>query len=395
MIIKNARLIPELTEGYTEAMGDILIKDNVIMDIKPCGFDFGGDAEIIDAAGQTVMPGLMDIHTHLSAHSLEIGVMNWHGKNIGQELFDSYDHAMAYVKQGYTTLRDLSSIWDVQIYIRDAINTGRLPGPRLFVSSDIITPTEIGNDWFEGLYTVCDSPDAVRKAAREHVAKGVDVIKYLGSGAMLNPGGKPGLQIGTRAEFEALTEIANMHHKPTAVHCHGASGIATCIDVGVTTIEHATLITEDLVERLIKNETSYLVPTYSPGVARMMNACGCDWNKFDCSNAKIKEHYRLMKLAADAGLHLGMGSDIGEDMLIKVPALEIIGRKLCSGFSNLELLKQCTINSAICIGQEETIGTLKVGKFADIIITDGNPDEDIFVLAKPMIHVICNGKVLV
>lgn len=396
MIIKNARLIPQLTEGFKGDSADILITKNKIADIQPCGFDYGDDSEIINANGKTVMPGLLDIHAHVSFHNMNN--LNLDCKSYGEEFLDCYDHMKAYLNQGYTTIRDLGSAWGVAIDLRNMVQKDRLKGPRIISSGTILTPTAPGNDVFGPIYTEVDSPDELRAAARKQITQEVDVLKYMATGAMLNRGGEPGHRITSRAELETLHEIGNMNGVPTSVHCHGAEAIETCIDVGISTIEHATLVTDKAIQMLLENgERSYLVPTYAVAYTVLGNPKDQGLSSYVSDKKAVigRKGYECVRHAYDAGLTLGWGSDIPADAFIATPGLEFIARKNCSDFDDLEMLKQATINSAKIVGLNDQIGTVKVGKLADLIIVDGNPDKDYRAMTKPMIHVIRNGEVMV
>lgn len=405
MIIKNARLISALTEGYSQDMADVRIAENLIADIQPCGFDYGTDDQVIDAAGATLMPGLLDIHAHLSFHSMAF--LSLSEKTYGEEFLDCLDHANAYIKQGYTTIRDLGSAWGIALDVRNLIDRKRLKGPRVLSSGEIITPNAPGNSTFGEIYAQTDSPDGIRAIAREQIVREVDVLKYMATGAMLNRGGDPGHRIATVAELQALQEVAEINGVPTSVHCHGTEAIHRCIEVGINTIEHATLIDDKGIQLLLDNgEKSYLVPTYSVAYTIMggpkdQNQKGNARN--DGMAAYVTDEktkvgmmgYQCIRKAYDAGLTLGWGSDIPCDAFEATPGLEFIARKVCSDFDDLEMLKQATIHSAKIVGLDDKIGTVKVGKIADLILVDGNPDQDYRAMCKPMIHVIRDGEVLI
>ncbi len=403
LVIKNARLIPELTEGYSEKTGDIIIKEDKIVEILPTGTAKAEEgAKIIDAKGKTVMPGIMDLHMHAEM-LLTFENEDPRLKSLTKSVLDSYFHVKDYLKQGYTFLREVGNSNDIGLNLRDLINSGTYVGPRMLSSAEILSPTAPGNSYFGELYQIGDSPDELRKQARNQIERGVDVLKYMATGAMLNKGGLPGARVCTVKELEALQEVAELAGIPTAVHCHGTEAIERCVEVGINTIEHASLINEKTIKMLVDNgEKSYLVPTMAIGYTMLGGPSSKRKGELTGVAANISpdkiyvndQSHACIKNAYKAGLTLGFGTDIPYDSFMKTPGLEFIARKECCDMENIDMLIQATINSAKIIGWDDRLGTLKAGKLADIIIVDGNPDEDHMVMAKPMINVIVGGEVV-
>ncbi len=404
LIIKNARLIPELTEGYSEKTGDIVVENDKIVEILSAGTaTIKEDAKVIDAKGKTVMPGIMDLHAHASM-LYTFKMEDPRLKSATKDVLDAYSHVKDYLTQGYTFLRELGSHKNIALDLRNLINAGVITGPRMLASAEILTPTAPGNSYFMDLYQIANSPDELRGQAREQIERGVDVLKYMATGAMLNKGGLPGARICTVKELESLQEVAELANIPTAVHCHGSEAIERCVEVGINTIEHASLINEKTIKMLVDNgEKSYLVPTMAigytilggPSSKRTGERTGVSANVSEDKIYVNDQSHSCIKNAYKAGLTLGFGSDIPYDSFMETPGLEFIARKECCDMENIDMLKQATINSAKIIGWDDKLGTIKAGKLADIIIVDGNPDEDHLVMAKPMINVIVGGKVVI
>ncbi len=394
-VIQNARLISYLTEGYSESTADIFIKDDLIDEILPCGKQTPpAGATVIDVAGKTVMPGLFDLHCHLYLQSQTCNtdvIM----KNPSEEMFDCWRYSLEYMKQGFTTLRDVGGTMEASIYLRDAINRGDLKGPRIIASGLIMTPTEVGNKTFPLLYAVADSPDALRETARKELEKGADFLKYMGTGAVTNKGGAPASRIATVAELQAVQEVAEMKLTHVAVHCHATEGIEKCVEVGIRTVEHGSLIEEKAIDMLVKSGKTFVIPTFSiftviyedPVTGLMANGS----SKKDI----IKHGFDCLANAYKAGLKLGWGTDIVQTDFIARPGLEFYARKKYSNYSNKDMLLQATKNSAEIICVDDKLGTVKAGKIADLIVVDGNPDEEIEAMMKPMLHVFSNGKKMI
>lgn len=391
--LRNCRVIGALTEGYDKEYADILLSEREIQQIRPCGSIFEGDVEEIDVDGKTVMPGLFELHAHLYATNYDSYRLQC--LDAGTTTFNAYAFAKAYLDAGYTTVRDCGSSHNCVAAIRDAVNKGILDGPNLISCGLIITPTETGNDTFSDIYLEADGAEETRKACRLELQKGNDFIKYMASGAFMNAGGDPGAQVAEREELEAAVKAAERKNTYVAAHCHGTSAIKAAIQAGVRTVEHGTYLDDECLEMLKNSSNTYLVPTGAVGLHILD----------DESTDVTPELYQLSVEAAavetaninkayHAGLKLGFGSDLTMEPFIKHPGYEFIARKEYYTFENIDILLQATKNSAEIVGLGDTLGTIKEGKRADLIVVDGNPDEDIYVMTKPIVHVIKDGKLI-
>jgi Imidazolonepropionase and related amidohydrolases len=393
LVLKNCRLVRALTEGYDEQYGDVLIAGKYIVDIKPSGYEFGGDCEEIDLEKKTLIPGLFELHAHLYGYiynPYELQAMS-----AGKITFGAYSFAKAYLDAGYTTIRDCGSSYNCVAAIRDAVNEGIIDGPRLISSGLIITPTEQGNETFSDLYSEADGPEEVRKACRKELQKGNDFIKLMVSGAFMNVGGDPGIQIADFEEVKAAVDAAKRKGTYVAAHCHGTESIKTAIRAGVRTIEHGTFLDDEVIEMLKNRDDCYLVPTGAIGLY-----CLDESNQdvpqelLEQSKACVEIETSNINKAYRAGLKLGFGSDIDLQAFRSVPGYEFRARKEYYTFDDLDILLQATKNSAEIAGLGDVAGTIKVGKLADLAVVDGNPDEDIYVMTKPVVHVFRDGKKL-
>lgn len=390
-VLRNCKFIPELTEGYDKDFGDLLIKDDRIEAIEEPGFDFAGTFEEIDVEGKTVMPGLFELHTHLTLDNTDYDANLLYDDNT--LLLKSYAFAKEYLKSGYTTVRDAGCRGNVTVALNNAIKEGILVGPRIISSGQIITPTETGNESFGRMYIEADGCDEVRKACRKQFKAGNDFIKVMGTGAFLNNAGDPGMQIVELEELKECVRTAAMKKSYVAVHAHSDAGVRCAIEAGVRTIEHGSFIEEDTVDLLLKTEGTYLIPTAAIGME-------CLSEDNENVTADILEKSRKFEVkekncvngAYRKGLMLGFGSDIDFEAFKRVPGYEFIARKEYYDFENLDILKQATINSAKIIGVDDELGTVKAGKLADLIVVDGNPVEDVYVMGKPLVHVFMEGK---
>ncbi len=391
LVLKNCKFVTELVEGYTQDTGDICIQDDRIVDIKPAN-SVWEDAQVVDMAGKTVLPGLFDLHIHLTISGGDTLIDN--AKTPLAQAYDAAMYAHDTLMAGFTTIRDVGSSYNVAVELRNAIDSGRLVGPNISACGKIITPSESGNDFFKGMYYEADTTDDMWRAVRTEMKNGADFIKIMGTGAVMNPGGNPGESIMTFEELKAVVEAAKFKNTYVATHCHGTDAIKNSIRAGVRTIEHASILDDECIE-MLKDSESYLIPTLSILMGLVKSVP--DSSTFMMAKAQfVLDSLKVgMKKAYDAGLCLGFGTDQGGTPLIHGEnADEFMFRRDFWGMSEIDMLKQATINSAFIIGRDKDYGTLKAGKVADIIAVDGNPLEDISVMKHKLTTVVKSGKVV-
>lgn len=406
LIIQNARLLGPLTEGYDGQFADLWIEDGGIREIRPEGWNPGCSgtvaangcgipegAQIIDAAHHTVMPGLIDMHAHVYLKSLDFAKI----KDLGSadSVLNAYIYAREYLKAGYTTVRDCGCMYNVTVAINDAARRGELDAPRLISCGQILTPTETGNDTFGELYIEADGPDQVRTAARKQFKLKNDFIKYMVTGAFLNEKGSPGMTIAALDELKAAVEIAEMKESYVCGHAHGTAGIKRAIEAGIRTIEHGVFIDDECIDLLQKKaDRCFLVPTGAITLACAGDTENMSANMQEKAEQYFEEERNNINHAYEAGLKLGFGSDLDMENFIANIGYEFTARTDYYHFKPMDILLQATKNSAEILMLEDEIGTVKAGKCADLIITDGNPDEDIRVMNRPLLHVIRGGKII-
>ncbi len=393
-LLKNCRLIPELTEGFVGEMGHVLIDEEKILEI---GKDLwaGEDCQEIDLKGKTLLPGFFDLHCHLYMQDLKD--FAWMDKKGETNVFlDSYDFAREYLKQGFTTLRDAGSAYYMSVKLRELRKRERIEAiPDIISSGRALTPTNPSNDEYSTMYQVCDGRQQVQKAARQQFEAGADVIKYMATGCFLDQSGIPGLTIVTEEELETAVEIAAMRGSYVMAHAHGADGIKKALRAGVYTIEHGSFIDDEAIE-MLKAEESFLVPTGAIGLA-------CKWEDeesglSDAISEKSKIYEAREKYCIDnayrQGLKLGFGSDIDMKTFTENPGMEFRARREWYSFNPLDILLQATKYSAEIAGLLDKKGTIKVGKNSELVAVNGHPEEDIRVMEKLPEYVFFKGIVI-
>ena len=382
LLLRNCRFIPELTEDTDLVCGDVQIVDQKITAILPCGTQVDGDYAELDLQGKTLMPGLIDMHLHLR-----------HYKDLTPVApcdiaYNVLCYANFMLDNGYTTLRDCGDHKSTPAAaLRRAIQAGKFVGPNIYTSGMTIMPTETGGElpWARENHIYADSAQQMRYDVRYVIMEGADFVKLYGSGSMMVEGAQPGNRIMETDEMEAAVKAAAMKSTYCAIHMHGAEGCDTAARVGIRTIEHASFITEDTLRYLDGKEDQGIVIT-----AAIFGSIGDS----PMAKRRMEESFACLRKVKNYNVLVGWGTDISLHDYMADPYLEFKFRKEQLGFSNSEILKQVTMNSAKLMMQDHLFGSVKVGKLADLIVVDGDPVEDLTIMYQKPVHVIKSGKII-
>lgn len=387
LLLKNCRLISELVEGTTLETADILCRNGKIEKIAPCGFDFGvlGGTNEMDIKGHTLMPGFIDAHVHLRMMGRNLSSDPYH---VGAVMIDEIHFADFLLDNGYTTVRDVGdNIANPAQDLRDKINKGEIEGPRIFCSGPTIAPYEFGFDdsYSEPHHYYANDPAEMRARVRFNLMKGADFIKLYGTGSMCVVDREPGYTIMTGDEMKAAVEIADMKETYCAIHCHGERGCDLAAHAGIRTIEHASFIGKHTLE--------YLETRKKEGQGIVITGSVLEDNSWGDHPAGVDDKViNCLKEAKNYDILIGWGTDTSLKFYKEKPYAEFRIRSEKLGFSNIEILKQLTIESAVLMNQNDKIGSIKEEKYADFCVIEGDPVDDITVLYKKPEHVIKEGK---
>jgi imidazolonepropionase-like amidohydrolase/heat shock protein HslJ len=340
--------------------------------------------EILDLGDVTILPGLIDCHTHITTtyeFLLQGGPM--------QDAVTASARAGKTLDAGFTTVRDLWAKDFTDVALRDAIQRGDVAGPRMLVATLAIGSTGGHNEDVEGLSPtirvgggsgIADGVDGVRKLVRYEIKYGADVIKI-----MATEGGGEGRNLANETQFtldemKAIVDEAHRYGMKVAAHAHGTDGIKTAIRAGVDSVEHGTLLDDEGV-RLLKERGTFLVPTGAiwEMEAESEKADDPAWRK-EREDAFRRGSREGFAKAVAAGVKIAMGSDAsvlpqGEN------AKEIVWMA-AHGMTPLEAIRAATVNAAELLGWSDRVGSIAPGKFADIIAVRGNPLQDIATLER-------------
>lgn len=375
MILKNCRLVAALSAVEKTDVYDVSIVDGRIRDIGTPNTLTGND--VLDCGGKTLLPGLIDLHTHVS------GLRGFDAialQNPMKALVQCAEQTQHYLDYGFTTIRDCGSLGRVANHVRDLFAAGVGCGPDIIACGKIITPTEEEYaDPLQTMYAEADGPWEFKKAVRREMAEKADFIKTMASGSAFDPHGIPTQSIIQREELRAMVEAAAMKSTYVAVHAHSDAAIRLCVEEGARTIEHATYISGETVDLLTKTENCYLIPTLAAMYVSHPDAAdGSFWIKrlsvmLDACADGIRKAYL-------AGCKLGFGTDSTVTMDQYEYGVEFRYRKEKCGMKDVDILLQATKYSAEIAGVADRVGTVAPGKTADLILVDGKPDEDISVM---------------
>lgn len=335
-------------------------------------------ATLINGRGLTVLPGLIDCHVHLCLGA-EPDVVKAIGKETPAEtLLKAARLARQTLEAGVTTVRDVGSRDHAIFALKGAIDKGLTPGPRI-VGAGLAICMIGGHARFIGQEV--EGPEQVRKAVREQIEAGAEVIKVIASGGVLTPGTSPDQAQMTLEELRSAVEEAGRAGRKVAAHAHGAAGMKNAINAGVHSIEHATLMDEEAVD-LMQSHGVYMVPTLSAlaTTAACRRGCGIPDSALEKARALTKRHQASFRQAHRRGLLIAMGTDAGTPFNAHGDNAQELDRMVAYGMSPMEAILASTSAAARLIGIEDQVGTLAPGKEADLLLVEGNPLRKIELL---------------
>jgi len=383
-VLRAGKLL-DVKSGKVQANQVVVIEGDKITSIGPASEFKASPADtIVDLSNATVLPGLIDAHTHLTFNP-HFGYETL-AISVPREALTGAHNARLTLEAGFTTVRNVGARGYSDVALRDAINAGDVPGPRMLVSGPALSITggHCDNDLLPYEYHAtsdgaADGIEQVQHKTREIIKYGADLIKVCATGGVLSKGDDPNASQYTLEEMKAIVADAHRLGRKVAAHAHGAQGVIWASEAGVDSVEHGHLMNDAAIATLKKNGT-YLVPTLYL----------VDWQREHAAQANLPDYAkRKMEMVSEVGkanakkaFQAGVKIGLGTDAAVYPHGLNAheLAVYVSLGMTPLQAIQTATINDADLLGWSDKIGTLEAGKWADIIAVDGDPLQDVAIL---------------
>jgi len=383
-MIVRAGLLYDGTLEPPKSNVDVLVADGVVREIRTATGD-------CDLQAPCVTPGLVNAHVHLEASGQPDMMAAFNELTVNQRLLNAVENARKSLEAGVTTVRDVGSSNAIAPDVRDAIVSGKIPGPRMRASGAVLCMTG-GHGWPIG--RPIDSPWDARKGVREQLWAGADCIKLIATGGVLTKGAVPGIAQLTPEELDAAVDEAHRHDVRVAAHAIGTQGIKNALRAGVDSIEHGTMLDEEAIA-LLKERRVFLVPTLTAPTCILNNLESGHQPQFIIDKAQRLNEVMLTSIrkAYDGGVRIAGGSDAGTPYNYHENyALEVELMWAMLGMTPQQALHAATAVAAELIGLHR--GILALGEPADLLLLPRDVGEDVRALQEPTAVVKAGALVL-
>ncbi len=350
------------------------------------------DTTVLHLDGLTLLPGLVNCHVHLCLGGEADPMKVLSEEPPAMTAIKAALRARQTVEAGVTTARDLGGRDGIALTVRDAVRAGLIAGPRILAAARGICMTG-GHGWRFG--READGPDDVRKAVREQLKAGADVIKLLATGGVMTPGVEPGSPQLTPEEIRAAIEEARKAGRRTAAHAQATEGIAACVEAGITSIEHGIFLIESVAQKMARDGIALVATLIAP--EQIVNhgvAAGIPEFAVRKSEAVRGRHVESFQLAMRLGVPIAAGTDAGTPLNPHGSIVPELSLMVKAGMSPLDVVSSATSVAARVLGLENEIGRIAPGLAADLIAVGGNPGERLEALDDVRL-VIANGNIVV
>jgi len=387
----------DVTTGELISPASVVVEGNRIVAVNPETLPAG--AEIIDLGDRTILPGLFDMHSHLTLDYFTGD--NWTTAAVRETPADWALYGVAFGRQtleaGFTTVRDAGT-WPgfPDVALMRAIDAGRVTGPRMYPAGHYLSITGGHCDvtgYAPGIVElgpnqgIANGVDEILRAVRYQAKHGVKVIKVCATSGVFSAGTQPGAQQYSDLELQTIVEEASRHDLKVMAHAHGSEGIMAAVKAGVASIEHGSMLTPEIIKEMKKRGTYYVPTIYLNDIPLPQNTPQDTINK-----SKFLEPYieKSFAMAVDAGVNIALGTDSG------VMRHNEVGKEFYAmvrrGMTPVHALQTATIHAADLLGVADR-AELKTGKLADIIAVEGNPLDDIRAM-ELVVFVMKDGEIV-
>ena len=386
-VVVHAGRMLDVEQGVYLTDRAIRIEDGRITSITPWTASSRGGSRLIDWSKFTVLPGLIDLHTHLVGDISSADVAAPLSSSAARDALMGVAHARATLDAGFTTVRDVGTYRAfVDVALRNAINAGQVEGPRMYVAGAYLTITNGGGEVTglpEGVAVpdemrrgVADNEAEVRLRVRELLAGGADLIKVIATGAVFTAGTTPSKPEYTEQEIRAAVEEAAKRGTFVAAHAHGAEGIKNAIRAGVRTIEHGSYLDDEGIELMVKHGTWLVADVYNGDYTEEVGTRDGWSAEILRKNRETTDIQRAaFAKAVKAGVRIGFGTDSG--IYPHGDNARQFAYMVKYGMTPLDAIRTATLSAAASLGRSQELGSIATGKFADLIAINGDPLEDI------------------
>jgi imidazolonepropionase-like amidohydrolase len=387
--IRAGRLFDATGDNVRENMV-IVVQDERIQNVGPASaVSIPAGAAVIDLSRATVLPGLIDCHTHLGARADRYDEISRFKDTPFQSAFVAVVNARKTLEAGFTSVRDVGSEPFLAVDLRNSIKEGLVPGPRIVASGPAISITgghgDLNNyspqtrvSMFpeERDFAIADGVDQIRHVVRAQVKYGVDVIKIIATGGVLSKGDSPGAPQYTPEELKAAADEAHMAGRKIAAHAHGTQGIKNAISAGIDSIEHSSLIDDEGL-RMAKERGTYLVmDIYNDDyILNMAPTFGLAQENIDKEKMVGRLQRENFQKAVQAGVKMAFGTDAG--VYPHGDNAKQFFYMVKFGMTPAQAIRAATSSAADLIGRSKDVGSIEAGKYADIIAVTNDPLHDV------------------
>jgi len=370
----------------------LVVEGERIKSVEAAGFAIPAGAKVVDLSADYVLPGLIDCHTHLGARSDKYDPINSFRETPFTSAYASVVNARRTLDAGFTSVRDVGSLPFLAVDLRNAINEGLVPGPRVVASGPPLSITG-GHGDLNGYspevqvhmypeerdFSIADGPEQVRETVREQVKYGVDVIKILASGGVLSKGDQPGAPQYTLEELKVAADTAHMAGRKIAAHAHGTQAIKWAIEAGIDSIEHASLVDDEGIKLAKEHGTYFVMDIYDDDyILGKAKDYGIEPDIVAKERALGQLQRDNFRKAFKAGVKMAFGTDAG--VYPHGDNAKQFHYMVMYGMTPAQAIQAATWSAADLIGRSKDVGSLTAGHYADLIAVKDDPLARVEVL---------------